>query len=1054
MATGGGASVQRLQDEIAMKRLGEPTKGDLEQITPQQSKGNLGTEIETQNPEMKVQGEVAIKPILRVGNGTRTTCSGGYWRLVNDAAIDSGCVIPLVTNNEDIVTNNDPNGGLMMLQSSGSVAKADGRGETMFQMLSNHTETGEQHILKSSTGRGGTTLAKGSRQDLISSSFLSRINVIPVQDHENPRCTIRGKPGFEIKCTEVQNLWYLPMCIWGGGCNVCDKCDEVKDKACWTNEDTLEPHVRTDNVRFAPLPIRKKPACSCSAAGTACRDECEDVMWVTHLGVSRRTNRNVKLDDARGSFLSFFGARGREHSISATSRAHKLKEKRMIEAARRTERRATTSDGESTDLGTAMIREEFGDNLMAVLERDRAAGGGSASEGGEAGENTYDFQLSDTRPTRQTKSTSSTWSTTLEDMVEQEQRTQDQSQLGIRARKSKPPFVPSRGGQVRLEQAHHRLGCTSKRVILATSPCVKNLTVTHKDWDHCNCIACMSNKPHRPMESSRARTERDHEEKIKAFSKVTIDFKGRMRRKSWNGYLWFLVIVCRMTDAIFPGFSGRKAEAPQLMKNFLKWAKSKKLKVEVVSSDSDSCFLSVEFRKVLEDAGIEQRLYLRSHRGHHAERAILNTLKRASGILIHAMCSDLMWADAVHISVMIHNRLVNPDHWRRENRVKTRLELVTGEVPDYKNWFTPLCTVFVINHGFRYGHFRPTVMAGSWLNLGPSEAVEGAWRVFNAVTREVRVSSHVWFQESMANRREALTNFDMNVFPNLKRMSNGKTKAYMTKEERQALKLRELYCNPATEPNGTIEIEGDTLVEYKSRELRDIIESKGNLDHDESFQQESAETTKDPSQTEETSTDQTGIQDGQPAHETSQHEETSDYWSEKQHVPPRLKEASETERGEYKNDVYIEDPTDYNDTDHLVDSDPDSEEETVEDEVAHTDEEYKQLIEVKRLKKMKCLDDKQIREAQAENQTHGVERKLEEEEDGVTVQEFLKQTDTTLPSTPKDLSSDDIANRKKRRRSRSRKQQDLTTEEKYSMKEILEQLPEGRHQLTNREKTS
>ena len=141
-------------------------------------------------------------------------------------------------------------------------------------------------------------------------------------------------------------------------------------------------------------------------------------------------------------------------------------------------------------------------------------------------------------------------------------------------------------------------------------------------------------------------------------------------------------------------------------------------------------------------------------------------------------------------------------------------------------------------------------------------------------------------------------------------MSNGKPKAYMTKEERQALKLRELYCNPATEPNGTIEIEGDTLVEYKSRELRDIIESEGNLDHDESFQQESAETTKDPSQTEETSTDQTRIQDGQPAHETSQHEEAFDYWSGKQHVPPRLKEASETESGKYKNDVYIEDPTD------------------------------------------------------------------------------------------------------------------------------------------------
>jgi hypothetical protein len=184
------------------------SKGDLDERKQIRSKGDLDDAVTVAT----ATGE----PILRADTDNTSACRGGYWRLVNDAAIDSGCVIPLVTSNEDIVTNNDPNGGLMMLQSSGSVAKADGRGETLFQMLSNHTETGEQHILQSSTGHGGTTLAKGSRQDLISSSFLSRNNVIPVQDHDNPRCTIRGKPGFEIKCTEVQNLWYLPICMWGG----------------------------------------------------------------------------------------------------------------------------------------------------------------------------------------------------------------------------------------------------------------------------------------------------------------------------------------------------------------------------------------------------------------------------------------------------------------------------------------------------------------------------------------------------------------------------------------------------------------------------------------------------------------------------------------------------------------------------------------------------------------------------------------------------------------------------------------------------------------------
>ena len=1060
MATGGGASVQRLQDEIAMKRLGEPTKGDLEQITPQ-------------------RGEVAIKPILRAGNGTRTTCSGGSWRLVNNTAIDSGCVLPLVTSNEEIVADNDPNGGLLMLQSSGSVAKADGRGETMLQLLSNHVETGEQLILKTSTGQGGTTLAKHSHLDLIGSGFLSNHGVIPVQDHENPRCLIRGKPGFEIPCKVVQSLWYLPMCNWGGGCNACDKCDEVKKRNCWASDGTIEPHVETDNVRFAPLPVRTKPACSCFANGAACLDDCEDVHWVTHLGVSRRVKRKEMVGNTRESFLSFFGEKGRDQSVTAASQAHKIKEQRMVRRARQMERRATTSDGEQANLGTALIRDEFGDDIMTVLERDREAERRSASVGGEHGENCLNFQPSDTRPPR----TSPTWTTTpvndikghtpdvLKDMVEQEERAQDQYRQGVRARPSKSPapIVPRNGGQVKLQQAHHRLGCTSKRVILATSSCVKNLTVTHKEWDHCNCDVCMSNKPHRPRESTRARTERDHEQPIEAFKKVTIDFKGRMRRKSWNGHLWFLVIVCRMTDAIYPGFSGRKADAPQLMKNFLKWTKTKNLKVGVVSSDSDTCFLSVEFRKILEDAGIEQRLYLRSHRGHHAERAILTTLKRASSILIHAMCSDLMWSDAVHFSVMIHNRLVNPDHWRKENRLKTRLELCTGKVPDFKYWFTPLCTVFVIHHGFRYGHFRPTVLAGSWLNLGPSEVVDGAHRVFNTVTREVRVSSHVWFQESMDNRRDALTNFDMNLFPNLKRMSAGQLKVHMTKEERQALKLRELYCNPATEPNGVIKLEGDVLVEYKSPNLEsnheDIIEQEGTHDHDEVFQPGSAETTSNSSQTEETSTDKIESQNGQAQevnrqkdsseadNETNQHKEASEAGDGNPASETlRHKESSEVDSEEYKGGVYINDPNDKNEIDHLVDSDPDSEEETVEDEVSYTDEEYKQLVEAKGLKRMKRLDDKQIREAQAENLNQSVEMQLEGDDDGVTVQEFLQQTDTTLPSTPSDLSPDDIANRKHRRRSRKRNLGDLTSEEKLSLKEILEQLPEGRHQLTHREK--
>ena len=143
--------------------------------------------------------------------------------------------------------------------------------------------------------------------------------------------------------------------------------------------------------------------------------------------------------DTRGSFLSFFGVKGHDQSVTAASRAHKNKEKRMIRQSRQLERRATTSDGEQANLGTALIRDEFGDDIMTVLERDRETGRRSASVGGEHGENCQNFQPSDTRPPR----TSPTWTTTpvndikahtsdvLKDMVEQEERAQDQYRQGF-----------------------------------------------------------------------------------------------------------------------------------------------------------------------------------------------------------------------------------------------------------------------------------------------------------------------------------------------------------------------------------------------------------------------------------------------------------------------------------------------------------------------------------------------------------------------------------------------------------------------------------------------
>ena len=213
--------------------------------------------------EKELKQEKSLKSsLLTKVPSTEGACSGGCWSLLNDVAIDSACVIDYVTKTGDFVSNNDVGGGVMLLTSSGDISKADGRGDTSFQSLARHVDTGELLIHKYETGNGGTTHVQNSKQDLLisslqdllSSSFLSRHGMVPVQDHENPRVIIRSRPGFEITCYEVNNLWFMPLCVWGKGCDNCHKCQAVERLTCWDEDGNLMKFVHTDNVRFGTLP--------------------------------------------------------------------------------------------------------------------------------------------------------------------------------------------------------------------------------------------------------------------------------------------------------------------------------------------------------------------------------------------------------------------------------------------------------------------------------------------------------------------------------------------------------------------------------------------------------------------------------------------------------------------------------------------------------------------------------------------------------------------------------------------------------------------------------
>ena len=560
---------------------------------------------------------------------TLGACSGGCWSLLNDVAIDSACVIDYVSKTRDFVSNNDVEGGVMLLTSSGDISKADGRGDTSFQSLARHVDTGDLLVHKYETGSVGTTHVHNSKQDLLSSSFLSRHGMVPVQDHENPRVILSSRPGFEITCYEVNRLWFMPLCVWGKGCDNCQKCQAVKRLTCWDDDGNLMKFVHTDNVRFGTLPV---PGTKVAALHTA-----------------------------------------RVKSMAADDR--------------RKEKRAITTDGSSSHLGRQLILLEFGD-LMQVLKDERSSLSRPSFEEGNMSNLACSNQSSTQHvshvmalqgtgdqdsPHSQGRAVSST---VHADTAEQERRVQEQAKLGIIARVSTPPRVPVRGG-----------------------PC-----------------------------------------------------------------------------------------------------------------------------------------------------------------------------------------------------------------------------------------------------------------------------------------KDALTNFDMNLFPNLKRLSNGKTNVLMTKEERQALKLRELYCDPKTFPHESLILEGDLLVEYKSPQLSSqapssSVESEGYDDWDQLF----------PEKGENTS------------------------------PPPAKDEATSKQVGIYSDNVDLQE-----DQASLFQSDDDTEDEDLEDRVASTDEEYKELVEVQQRKLLPKLTDSEIRQAAEENVKSTVIRDDDvEEEDGVSVQEFIQLTDSTLPRSNSDESLQDLEHQKMRRRSQA-----------------------------------
>ena len=124
----------------------------------------------------------------------------------------------------------------------------------------------------------------------------------------------------------------------------------------------------------------------------------------------------------------------------------------------------------------------------------------------------------------------------LEELAELESRKQEQERLGVRHHKASEPRVATRGGQAPLELWHARMGHTGKRLLEATQPCVRGMTLTHKDhWQQCDCSTCLRNKPKRSQITSVPVTTRNHDEPVQPFKQTVLDWLVQKAGKATLG---------------------------------------------------------------------------------------------------------------------------------------------------------------------------------------------------------------------------------------------------------------------------------------------------------------------------------------------------------------------------------------------------------------------------------------------------------------------------------------------------------------------------------------
>lgn len=322
--------------------------------------------------------------------------------------------------------------------------------------------------------------------------------------------------------------------------------------------------------------------------------------------------------------------------------------------------------------------------------------------------------------------------------------------------------------QVELPLLHRRLGHWHPNTITAmsNSDAFFDVTLSEKNRraGH-TCDTCSAVKATRNHVSNSRDGESDRKF-TKPFQRVWSDVKGELPR-DMNGNKYMVTFTCEVTRWCCVYFMKRKSEVKTHLRSFLKWLKMRGWKCEVLNTDgggeytaNENAAIQSEFNKICLEENIEQQFtspYTPAQNG-ISERMNRTLVEHAACLLTDARLAKRFWSLAVRHACYIRNRVYCSGLATEDEGQRSPYQVLYGKSPSIGSLKVFGCDVWRYNHASREDSFDPRALKGIFVGISSNRK---GWMVYDLKSKKIRTSYHCSFNESFAQRKCNLTQFDL-----------------------------------------------------------------------------------------------------------------------------------------------------------------------------------------------------------------------------------------------------------------------------------------------------